>query len=60
MRIKITGIVNEGSLIQVLGTDEKGNFCSIPFDWRMFQQMWECLDEKQKKGKKFVHISEPY
>ena len=57
MKIKIASVLNQGSMVQVLGHDKDGGFQSVPFDWRMFRMMWEQLEDGQKNGKEFVEIN---
>jgi len=57
MKVKLAKVINQGSLIQVLALDKSDRLQSIPFDWRMFELMWENLSNEQKKGKDWVEIN---
>jgi len=57
VKIKITGIINQGSIIQVFAYNEKDEFRCINFDHRMFQRMWDCLTLQQRRGKEFIRVN---
>ena len=54
--VKIDRVIDHGTIVQLFGHDDEGDAQIISFDHRMFQIMWDDLNDAQQSGEAFIEI----